>query len=397
VIGSAGVAALILSVLTAISSWGTIATRVGMTLLGVGLCFGALIWLFRRIHQRWTRRRWLILTVSLFTLGVLGTALAPALHAAQGHALEKQGNYQRAIDEYALGGEHSPTGQDIGRSYLEWGQIDLLNQNYEMAVQHLEAAAETYSATSAARQARVPLGQALFEWGQQLVEEQRYGEAIAQFAHLRTRYADTQAAQEAQLSQNEPAAYYAWGQQLQASQRFQDALTQFQALDKLFPDSLYASLAYNAAASDLYAWGQALVKQANYTQAIATYQQAIKQYAKAPAAKQAQQALSAPQVVKGRLIFASGPADAKAIIRLSSSWSTGPDGYTQGGFVYEAKTDANGNFTFPSVALGRYLIDWQQGASFTTLLHQGTNNPVYIADVEPLRATNIGDIQVDQE
>ncbi|HLW01092.1 MAG TPA: hypothetical protein VKT82_20710 [Ktedonobacterales bacterium] len=397
VIGIVGGAALILAVLTALPSWGTIATRVGITLLVAGLCAGLLIWLFYRMRQQWTRRRWFIIAASLLVLGALGTALAPVLHVMQGQQLEKQGNYQRAIDEYALSGEHSPSGQDIGRSYLEWGQIDLLQQDYAMAVQHLEAAAETYSATTAAQKARAPLGLALYSWGQQLVEEQRYGEAIQQFAHLRTRYADTQAAQEAQLSQDEPAAYYSWGQQLQANQQFQDALTQYQALDRLFSDSTYATLAYNAAAGDLYAWGQALVKQAQYTQAIAAYQQAIKQYANAPAAKQAQQALDAPQAVKGRLIFASGPADAKVIIRLSSSWSTSANGYVQGGYVYETRTDANGNFTFPSVALGRYLVDWQQGSAFTTLLHQGTNNPVYIADVEPLRATNIGDIQVEQD
>jgi tetratricopeptide (TPR) repeat protein len=396
ILGSAGVVALVLAALTATESWGTIATRAGITLVVAGICCGLLIWLFHRIHQRWTRRRWFILAASLIALGMLGTALAPALHAAQARALENQGNYQRAIDEYALSGEHSPDGQDIGRSYLEWGRVNLLDQDAQMAVQHLEAAAETYSATTAARQARAPLGQALLAWGQQLMVEQQYGAAIQQFAHLRTRYADTQAAQQAQLGQNEPEAYYEWGQQLQANQQFQDALAKFQTLSKLFPNSTYAAQAYNAAASDLYAWGQALVKQASYAKAIAVYQQAINHYPDAPAAKQAQQALNAPQKVTGRLIFASGPPDAKVIIRLSSSWSTNANGYVQGGYVYEAKTDANGNFTFTDVALGRYLVDWQQGAAFTTLLHQGTNNPVYIADVEPLRATDMGDIQVEQ-
>ncbi len=376
VIGIAGVAALVVAALTT-RSWGTIATRAGITLLVAGIGCGLLIWLFQRVHHHWTRRRWLALAAGLALLGVLGTASAPELHMLQGRALENQGNYQRAIDEYAAAGEHSPNGQDIARCYLEWGQIELRDQQYELAVQYLEAAAQTYSATPAAHQARAPLGTALLAWGQQLASEQRYAEAIQQFAQLRTRYADTQAAQQAQLGQNEAAAYYAWGQQLQANQQFQEALTQFQTLVKLFPTSAFAALAYDAAASDLYAWGQTLVRQANYTRAIAVYQQASQQYANAPAAKQAQQALNAPQAVKGRLIFASG--------------------YVQGGYVYEARTDANGNFNFPSVAQGRYLVDWQQGSSFTTLLHQGTYNPVYIADVEPLRATNMGDIQVEQD
>jgi TolA-binding protein len=393
VIGIGGLVALIgLSVTT--PSWGSIASRVGITLFVAGVGAGLLIWLFHRLHQRWVRRRWSILTAALLLVGVLGIALAPGLHALQGHTLESQGNYQRAIEEYTASGEHSPDGQDIARCYLEWGQRDLRNQDYGLAVQHLGAATETYSATLAARQAREPMGTALLQWGRQLAVEQRYGQAIQQFEHLRTRYADTSAARQAQKNQDEPAAYYAWGQQLQASQQFQDALTQFQAIGKRFPDSSYAPLAYNAAANDLYAWGQALVQQTKYAQAIATYQQIIKQYANAPAAQQAQQALNAPQPVKGRLIFASGPPDAHVVIRLSSSWSTGPDGYVQGGFVYETRTDANGFFTFPSVALGRYLIDWQQGSSFTTLLHQGTYNPVYIADVEPLHGTDLGDIQV---
>ncbi len=394
VVGIGGLIAL-LALTPTTSSWGSIATRDGITLLVAGGCVGLLIWLFQHLHHRWTRRRWMMLAAGLALVGVVGAALAPTLHSIQGRTLESQGNYQRAIEEYAASGEHSPNGQDIARCYLEWGQRDLRAQDNEMAVQHLEAAAETYSATPAAHQAREPLGAALLLWGRQLAVEQRYGQAIQQFARLRTRYADTQAAQQARDAQDEPAAYYAWGQQLQANQQFQAALTQFQAIDKLFPDSPYAPQAYNAAANDLYSWGQALTAQARYPQAIATYQQIIKQYGNAPAAQQAQQALNAPQPVKGRLIFASGPPDAHVTIRLSSSWSTGPNGYVQGGFIYEVRTDANGNFTFPSVALGRYLVDWQQGASFTTLLHQGTYNPVYIADVEPLRGTDLGDVQVE--
>jgi TolA-binding protein len=393
-VGIGGLIALLALAVTT-PSWGSIAARDGITLLVAGICVGLLIWLFQHLHHRWTRRRWFMLAAGLVLIGALGVGLAPTLHTIQGHALEGQGNYQRAIEEYAASGEHNPNGQDIARCYLEWGQRDLRAQDAEMAVQHLEAAAETYSATPAAIQAREPLGMALLQWGRQLAAQQRYGQAIQQFAHLRTRYADTQAAQQARQAQDEPAAYYFWGQQLQASQQFQDALKQFQAIDKLFPHSPYAPQAYNAAATDLYAWGQALTAQARYTQAIATYQQLIKEYGSAPAAQQAQQALSAPQPVRGRLIFASGPPDAHVTVRLSSSWSTGPNGYVQGGYVYEVRTDANGNFTFPSVALGRYLVDWQQGSSFTTLLHQGTYNPVYIANVEPLRGTDLGDVQVE--
>ena len=396
VIGIGGAIALLALTLSAIPSWGNIATRDGITLLVAGIGIGLLIWLFYRLYHRWTRQRWLALGASLLLVGIVGIALAPTLHALQGHALEGQGNYQRAIEEYADSGEHSPTGQDIARSYLEWGQRDLRQQNYGMAVQHLEAAAETYSATTAASQARTPLSSALLQWGRQLALQQHYGQAIQQFEHLRTHYADTAAAQQAQAQQDEPGAYYAWGEQLQASQQFQNALTQYQAVGKLFPTSVYATPAYNAAADDLYAWGQALIKQAKYTQAIAAYQQILKQYDKAPTAEKAQQALDSPQAVTGRLIFASGPADAKVIIRLSSSWSTNANGYVQGGLVYEVHTDASGNFIFPAVSPGRYLVDWQEGAGFTTVLHQGTYNPIYIADVEPLRGTQLGDVQVEQ-
>lgn len=394
VIEIGGLAALIVLAVTA-PDWGTFATRIGITLLVVGACVGGLIWLFHRLRHRWARRRWPILAASLLLASLLGVGLAPGIHALQGHVLEGQGNYQRAIEEYAASGENSPNGQDIARCYLEWGQRDLRSQDYAMAVQHLEAASETYSATTAARAAREPLGTALLQWGRQLAVEQSYGQAIQQFAHLRIHYAETEAAQQARENQDEPAAYYSWGLQLQASQQFQNALTQFQAIGKLFPSSSYAPQAYTSAASDLYDWGQALIQQARYTQATAVYQQLINQYGNTAVAQQAQQALHAPQPVKGRLIFASGPPDAHVIIRLSSSWSTGPNGYVQGGYVYEAHTDANGFFTFPAVPLGKYLIDWQQGSTFTTLLHQGTYNPVYIADVEPLRGTALGDVQVE--
>ncbi len=393
VIGVGGLLALALFSVTT-PSWGSIALRDGITLVAAGAGIWGLLWLFYRLHQRWARRRWLLLASGLALVGIIGMALSPTLHTQQGHALEGQGNYQRAIEEYTAGGEHSPDGQNTARSYLEWGQHNLRDQAYEQAVQHLEAAAETYHATPAASQAREPLGTALLQWGRQLAVEQRYGQAVQQFEHLRTHYADTQAAQEALDTQDEPAAYYAWGQQLQTNGQFQDALTQFQAVIKLFADSSYAAMAYDEAASDLYAWGQALTAQGKYTQAIAAYQQAIAHYSNAPAAKEAQQALNAPQPVHGRLLFSSGPPDGKVLIRLSSSWSANANGYVQGGQVYEVRTDANGNFTFPSVALGRYLVDWQQGTVFTTILHQGTYNPVYIATVEPLRGTDLGDVLV---
>lgn len=238
------------------------------------------------------------------------------------------------------------------------------------------------------------MGQALLFYGQELFHAQFYGQAVQQFDLLRTRYSDTVAAQQAEDEQDEPAAYLAWGQMQQSNQQFQEALTTFQRLGQLFPDSPYATQAYNAAASDLYAWGKALVQQTKYDQAIKIDQQLVAQYPNAPEAKQAQQDLNAPQQVSGRLIFTDGTPDANVIIRLSSSWTTNSNGYVQGGYVFEAHTDSKGNFTFTAVNLGTYLVDWQQGAGFTTLLHQGTYDPVYTAAVQPLRATALGDIQI---
>jgi tetratricopeptide (TPR) repeat protein len=388
-----GLIALIMLAVTT-PSWGNIATRAGITLLVISLGAASLIQFLRIRQQHQAHRRWLVVTASLLVIGILSVALAPTIHSIQARALESQGNYQQAIEEYTASGEHSPNGQDIARCYLEWGQRDLKSQHYAMAVQHLGAAAEDYSATLAAKQAREPMGQALLQWGLELAAQERYAQAIQQFERLRKHYTGTAAARQAQIDQDESAAYYFWGQTLQASQQFQQALASFQAIGKFFPNSPYTTPAYNAAASDLYAWARALVQQAKYTDAIATYQQLIKQYTNAPEAKQAQQDLAAPQPVTGRLIFASGSPDANVIIRLSSNWTTGPNGYLQGGYVYEARTDAQGNFSFPGVALGKYLVDWQQGTTFTTLLHPATYNPVYIADVEPLHGTDLGDVQV---
>lgn len=377
-------------------SWGTIAWRAGFTLLGIGIGAAALHVLYRALQQRWVRRRWPIITACLLALGGLGIALAPTLHLLQGQTLEHRGQYQRAIEEYTASGEQTPDGQNSARCYLEWGQQDLQQQDYAAAVQHLGAAAERYPATPSARQAREPMGKALLLYGQELAHKGRYAQALQQFDHLLKRYSDTAAAQQAIDEQDEPATYLAWGQMLQAEQHFPEALRQFQTIQQQFPQSFYAPLAYRAAASDLYAWGKALIQQAKYNEAIKLYQQLIDQYSQAPEANQAQQDLSAPQQVTGRLIFPDGTPDAHVVVRLSSSWRTGPGGYVQGGYVYETHTDKNGNFTFSRVNLGTYLIDWQQGSSFTTLLHPGTYDPVYIATVEPLRATDLGDIQIQQ-
>ena len=387
-------AVLLIALALTTQSWGAIALRDGITLLGIGAGAAALVLLYRARQPRQLRWRWSIITVSLLLVGVLGIALSPAIHTLQGHRLESQANYQRAIEEYAASGEHAPNGQDIARSYLEWGRQNLEQQDYPDAVLHLAEVAQLYTATPSAKQAREPMGQALLFYGQELFHAQLYGKAIQQFDLLRTRYSDTAAAQQAIDEQDEPAAYFAWGQMLLSNQQFQEALTTFQRLGSIFPDSSYATQAYNAAAADLYAWGKVLVQQAKYDQAIRIDQQLIAQYPNAPEANQAQQDLNAPQQVTGRLIFTDGTPDANVVIRLSSDWTTGANGYAQGGYVFEAHTDSQGAFTFTAVDLGTYLVDWQQGSSFTTLLHPGTYDPAYTATVQPLRATDLGDIQV---
>ncbi len=399
IVGAAVVIALALTTpgwgtTLATRSWGTIALREGIALLCIGAGAAALLLLYRARQHRQVRRRWTTITASLLLLGILGIALSPTIHALQGHQLESQANYQHAVEEYAASGERAPNGQDIARCYLEWGRQNLKQQDYADAVQHLGMAAQRYTATPAARQAREPMGQALLLYGQELFHAQRYSQAIQQFDLLRTRYSDTSAAQQALNEQDEPAAYFAWGQMLLSSQQFQEALTTFQHLGQLFPDSPYATQAYNAAAGDLYAWGKALIQQAKYEQAIKIDQQLIAQYPNAPEAKQAQQDLTAPQQVTGHLIFTDGTPDANVVIRLSSQWTTGANGYVQGGFVFEARTDSKGAFTFTAVDLGTYLVDWQQGSGFTTILHDGTYDPVYTATVQPLHATDLGDIQI---
>jgi tetratricopeptide (TPR) repeat protein len=385
---------LLLALAITAPSWGDSSARIGFTALGISVGAASLIALVRRREHRWVRRRWLSLSASILVISLLGIFLAPFIHIAQAHLLERQGNYGRAIEEYKAGGEQGPDAQDIGRSYLEWGQANLSHLDYRQAVQHLTALAKDYNTTTAARQVREPLGKALLGWGEDLFAQQQYEQAIQQFDTLRSQYNDTQAALQLQQSETEPAAYLFWGQNLQARQQFQDALAKFETLQKLFPASHYAAQAYTAAASDLYAWGQTLIQQQSFDDAVARYQQLITHYGDTPEATRAQHALSASQNVSGRLLLASGAPDARVIIRLSSSWTTGPNGYLQGGAVFEAKTDANGAFTFTNIPVGTYLVDWQQGPTFTTLLHEGTYNPVYLADVKPLRPTNLGVVQL---
>ncbi|HEY7124389.1 MAG TPA: tetratricopeptide repeat protein [Ktedonobacterales bacterium] len=385
---------LLLTLAVTAQSWGDSSTRIGFTALGITLGAALLIARIRLREQRWVRRRWLSLSTALLVVSLLGIFLAPTIHTAQAHLLERQGNYQRAIEEYKAGGEQGADAEDIGRSYLEWGQANLARQDYQQAVLHLSALADNYDATSAAQQVREPLGKALLGWGEDLLVRQQYKQAIQQFDTLRGQYSDTQAASQLQQNQDEPSAYLLWGQNLQVHQQFQDALTQLEAVQHLFPTSRYAPQAYLAAASDLYDWGQALIQQQSFNDAVARYQQLIAQYGTAPEAAQAQQALSAPQNVTGRLVLASGASDAEVLVRLSSSWTTGPNGYLQGGVVYEATTDANGAFTFTNVSIGTYLVDWQQGDTFTTLLHQGTYNPAYVANVQPLRPSDLGVVQL---
>src|SRR5579884_3092485 len=93
VLSIGGLIVLVVLALTA-PSWGSIATRDGISLLIIGACAGCLILLQRLLEQHWARRRWPIIAAALLIFGLLGVVLAPALHTAQAHVLEHQGNYQ---------------------------------------------------------------------------------------------------------------------------------------------------------------------------------------------------------------------------------------------------------------------------------------------------------------
>ena len=101
-------------------------------------------------RARWTLIQTGLLFLLLVVVAVGGFIAAPSLHVTQAQAAQRQGHWQAAIEEYALGGERPPNAPNIAGVYVAWGEQLLTQKNYSTAAVKFAAVTTTYNASGAA-------------------------------------------------------------------------------------------------------------------------------------------------------------------------------------------------------------------------------------------------------
>jgi tetratricopeptide (TPR) repeat protein len=140
----------------------------------------------------------------------------------------------------------------------------------------------------------------------------------------------------------------------------------------------------------LLAAGQQDLAHDSYQEAVQTLQQLVNSFPSTPEAVEAGAMLHASQVVSGTLVMHSG-APISARVRLSSNYRTEPGGmYQTSAPFYYTTADNAGDFTFSSVALGKYVLEVLSNGNWTTLINPSTNlpaNPVSVTALVPFDLT----------
>jgi tetratricopeptide (TPR) repeat protein len=295
-----------------------------------------------------------VLGLLLVLVGVSGLFSAAPLHRLQGLWLEGRGEYGLALAAYEASGDSVAQSQDIARLRVEWAE--------QLSAQH------------------------------------KYGDAVAQIEPV-VRFYNGDAALAVRARQDLIGNYLAWGDQARQHGTFQEALAHYQALQR----AAYCDVACQAQvhihmAQALLGLAQQLAANKRYNDSIATYQQIVESYSDTPEADEANLALTTPQSLTGSLIYADKTPAKQFQVLLASQWNfnSSTQVFTLLGRQYRTQTDDAGRFVLPSVAVGAtYMIAW-----IDTNGHAGTCNttdhqPLYTVQMLPLRATDVGSLNIE--
>lgn len=283
--------------------------------------------------------------------GILGSA---PLHRAQGLWFEGRGQYGLALAAYQASGDTLTTSQDMARLSIEWAEQLSARHDYQDAVPQLEPVVRFYKGdASLVARARMDLVQ----------------------------------------------DYLAWGDQARQQSAFRDALAHYQALrEAAYCDAACQQQAHAQTAQAMLGLAQQLTSRKQYDEAVATYQQIVQGYGDTPEAVQAKQALTAPQTLTGRLVYADNTPAKNFQVLLASQWSFNArtQVFTLLGQQYRVRTDAAGQFVVPAVAVGAtYMIAWVDTSGHAGTCYTNNNQPLYTAAMQPLRAADVGSIDIE--
>jgi hypothetical protein len=248
----------------------------------------------------------LLLALVLASVGAL--TQQSALHRAQGQFLEESRSWQGAIDEYRRSGERQGHAPNMARVRLKWGEQLLGLAQYEDAVTVFRLAQLDDESVTVQERAERGLYRAYTGWLAANPPDNVWGE-IASFLE---RY---------------------------LTQKLCDA-----ACQKTTRPSV--ALAY-------YQSGKQLLKTGLCSDAVTTDRRTASQYADTPSGKQAAVDLAAPVEFVATVQHVPKPAGLPAWLSKTVAPTT-HDYITRFSQDYQAKLDAKGVATFPSVAPGTY-------------------------------------------
>jgi tetratricopeptide (TPR) repeat protein len=300
----------------------------------------------------------LLAGVLLLGLGGAGIGLQTPLHTAQAGTLEAQGQWQRAIDEYALGGATAPGSEDIARVYNEWGEQESSNSQYQAAIANFDTVINTYSAAVV-------------------------GVARAQ--------------------KDEATAYLGEGEQALQRGDYTSAVQAFQKVTTSQLSATDAARFHTDYANALLGEGQAQLNSGSCQNALTIYQQLATQFADTSSGKTAIQALKAPQAVEGQFTGTIAPPSGTIpVALLGQTFKVNVQAQTATGkIIAAALIQSDGTFTFKPVKLAKYDFLWGFVDSSTKQLVgivipiDQAGNPALVFTMLPLCTNDLGQINTN--
>jgi tetratricopeptide (TPR) repeat protein len=334
--------------------WGLASLRIGVVAapLGIIALLGvALLW---QARVRPLPAAGVALGLLLVLVGAGGIGGSASLHRLQGVWFEGRGEYGLALAAYQASGDNVASSQDMARISVEWAEQLSAQHNYQDAVPQLEPVVRFYKGDAA------------------LVQRARHD-----------------------LIQ----AYLAWGDQARQQGAFPAALAHYHALQQAtYCDAPCQQQVHTNTALALLGLAQHLTVKKQYDQAIAAYQQIIQDYADTPQAEAANTALTAPQPLTGRLVYSDNKPAQQFEVLVVGRWSfnTTTHVFTLLGQQYRAETDATGQFVVSSIPVGlTYMLAWIDADGHAGTCSTTNNQPLYTVTMQPLRAADAGNINIE--
>jgi outer membrane protein assembly factor BamD (BamD/ComL family) len=341
-----------------------------------------------------------LLVAILLAASGFGLTQQATIHQMQGRFYEGQQQWQSAINEFQLAGEHAPNSDNIARIYDEWGEQLSNTQHYPTAIDKFNITLTSFQeATGEVTRAQADSVTAYLDWGKQASQQHDYNDAVTHFGDLlNLPYCNANC--QAEASALSATAYYDLAETQLTAQQYADAANSFQTLATLFPKSPEAQKDHEDFAKALFGDGkQQLVS--SCSSAIPTYQELASKFADTPEGQQASIALKAPQEVIGRFTtpVPKGSALTPLAVLAQGLYANIPDAQffqlIAGAPTVVIKPD--GSFTFKPVKQGTYDLAWgtdnvDGSQSFYFYYRPSDKSLVYIANIGPLCPYNFGDI-----